>query len=162
MAWWEVLWDWQGACLQVQHAKYHFSSVFSPSEISAWILLQNYQVAAFILAETLHCRQNQLFCALFWCRLELSAAEEADDSGLSLHRCHWCWRSGQPLLLPRALIENDFCCVQVEPVSMGHRYMMPRGRARSHWPPLSFVSTYCIQALYIFKGMKRWKSQWVG
>lgn len=46
-----------------------FSNVFSPNEISAWILLQSYQVAAFILAEALHCRQNQLFCALLSCRL---------------------------------------------------------------------------------------------
>lgn len=27
---------------------------------------------------------------------------------------------------PGALLENDFYCVQMEPLSVGHRYAMPR------------------------------------
>lgn len=67
---WEVIRGWQGAWLQVQNAKYCFSSVFSPNEIPAWILFESYQVAAFIWAETLHRRQNPLSCALFLCGFE--------------------------------------------------------------------------------------------
>lgn len=154
-AWWGSRCGWQGDWLQVQHAKYYFSSVFSPNEILAWILLESYQVAAFILAETLHCHPNLLFCALLLCRFESACCGGS----------RWFWAQPTWVLLKwqvrsasaasqSAVLENDFCCVQMEPISMGCRYKMPRGRASSHWPPLFFVSTYYTQEFYIFKGMK--------
>lgn len=151
----EAICSWQGTWLEVQHAKYYLSCVFSPNEISAWILFKSYQVVACILAETLHCHPNLLFCALLLYRFESACCGGS----------RWFW--AQPTWAPlkwevrpasaasrSALSENDFCCVQMEPLSMGHRYKMPTGRARSHWPTMCFVSTHYIQMFYIFKGMK--------
>lgn len=76
------MYGWQGAWLQVQNAKYCFSGVFSLNETSAWILFKSCQVVALILAETVHCRQNLLFCVLLLCRFKAACVEEADDSGL--------------------------------------------------------------------------------